>query len=111
AAVRANQGGSVSDRYTSSSEWNMRDSCGKRGLDETPQCVKDEGRLKPPFAGNVDIPLAGARRLINRPRKASIFHLRWSRHIILFFNLGGVHLRRVVRGGYIRIKTKDLFMC
>src|SRR5690625_2958155 len=41
-----------------------------RGLDETPECVKDEGRLKPPFAGNVDIPLAGARRLISRPRKA-----------------------------------------
>src|SRR5690625_2217397 len=26
---------------------------------------------------NVDIPLAGARRLISRPRKASVFHLRW----------------------------------
>src|SRR5690625_5089341 len=36
-----------------------------KGLDETPQSVKDEGRLKPPFAGNVDIPLAGARRLIS----------------------------------------------
>src|SRR5699024_6049433 len=79
------------------SKWNMRDSlkkknafsacdaalperslsCGRKGLDETPECVKDEGRLKPPFAGNVDIPLAGARRLIRRPRKASVFHLRW----------------------------------
>src|SRR5699024_423189 len=46
-------------------------SCGKKGLDETPQCVKDEGRLKPPFAGNIDIPLAGARWLISRPRKAN----------------------------------------
>src|SRR5690625_3968707 len=63
---------------------------------ENPECVKDEGRLKPPsFRGrqakyslcgqrlqtscrgrNVDIPLAGARRLISRPRKASVFHLR-----------------------------------
>ncbi|MBP1969687.1 hypothetical protein J2Z83_001794 [Virgibacillus natechei] len=30
----------------------------------------DEGQLKPPFAGNVGIPLAGARRLTSRPRKA-----------------------------------------
>src|SRR5699024_11318292 len=59
------------------SKWNMRDSWGRRGLVETPECVKDEGRLKPPFAGNVDIPLAGARRLIIRPRKARVFHLRW----------------------------------
>src|SRR5690625_7654477 len=68
-----------------------------KGLDETPRCVKNEGRLKPPsFRGrqtkygpcgqrlqsscrgrNVDIRLAGARRLISRPRKASIFHLRY----------------------------------
>jgi len=47
-----------------------------KGLGETPQSVKNEGRLKPPFAGNVDIPLAGARRLISRPRKASVFQLR-----------------------------------
>src|SRR5699024_2414786 len=56
-------------------------SCGRKGLDETPECVKDEGRLKPPFAGNVDIPLAGARRLISRPRKASIFQLRRSKRM------------------------------
>src|SRR5690625_852483 len=55
----------VDDSYAS--KWNMQDSCGRKGLDETPQCVKDEGRLKPPFAGNVDIPLAGAKRLISRP--------------------------------------------
>src|SRR5699024_9473392 len=40
------------------SKWTMRDSCGSTGLDETPQCV-------------------GTRRLISRPRKASIFHLRY----------------------------------
>src|SRR5699024_11852298 len=54
----------------------MRDSWGRLGLGETPECVKDEGRLKPPFAGNVDIPLAGARRRISRPRRASVLHLR-----------------------------------
>src|SRR5690625_5717639 len=67
-----------------------------KGLDETPRCVKNEGRLKPPsFRGrqskyglygerlqtscrgrHVDIPLVADRRLISRPRKASIFHLR-----------------------------------
>ena len=47
-----------------------------KGIGETPQCVKDEGRLKPPFAGNVDIPLAGARRLTSRPRKRSVFPKR-----------------------------------
>src|SRR5699024_12259072 len=35
AAVRSNQRGSVSDRYTYASTWNMRDSCGKRGLSAT----------------------------------------------------------------------------
>src|SRR5690625_3143638 len=55
------------------SKWNMRDSlkkktafsacdvslpkpslsCGRRGLGETPECVKGEGLLIPPFAGNV----------------------------------------------------------
>src|SRR5699024_3953460 len=35
-----------------------------------------EGRLKPSFADNVGIPLAGARRLIASPRKASVFQLR-----------------------------------
>src|SRR5690625_2012288 len=68
-------------------------SCGRKGLDETPQCVKNEGRLKPPFAGNVDIPLAGARRLISRPRKASIFHLRLSNAIPAYY--GGMYLNRV----------------
>src|SRR5690625_1288927 len=77
-------------------------SCGRKGLDETPQCVKDEGRLKPPFAGNVDIPLAGARRLISRPRKASIFHLRWLKSIFcfrIFFRIpkpnGGLYISAV----------------
>jgi len=58
------------------SNWNTRDSSGRKGLDETPQSVINEGRLKPPFAGNTGIPLAGARRLISRPRKASVFQLR-----------------------------------
>ena len=43
------------------SNWNTRDSSGRKGLDETPQSVINEGRLKPPFAGNTGIPLAGAR--------------------------------------------------
>src|SRR5690625_1044642 len=67
-----------------------------KGLDETPRCVKNEGRLKPPsFRGRQtkyslcgqrlqtscpglhgDKPLAGASRLISPRRKASIFHLR-----------------------------------
>src|SRR5699024_8004407 len=38
-----------------------------------------EGRLIPSFADNVGIPLAGARRLISRPRKASLFQLRLSK--------------------------------
>src|SRR5690625_3299034 len=63
-----------------------------KGLDETPQCVINEGRLKPPFAGNVGIPLAGARRLISRPRKASIFHLRRSKGVPLGYDFGHVEL-------------------
>src|SRR5699024_9844360 len=52
----------------------------------------DEGRLKPPFAGNVGIPLAGARRLISRPRKASIFHVRRSKGVPLGYDFGHVEL-------------------
>src|SRR5699024_5850827 len=55
-----------------------------RGLDETPQVRKGEGRLKPPFAGNVGIPLVGARRLISRARKARRFFR--SVRIITYFN-------------------------
>jgi len=36
-------------------------SSGKKGIGEIPKCGYNEGRLKPPFAGNTGIPLAGAR--------------------------------------------------
>jgi len=52
----------------------------------------EEGRLKPSFADNVDIPLAGARRLISRPRKASVFHLRRSGQVIQYFSRGALVL-------------------
>ena len=53
----------------------MRDSWGSKGLDETPECVS-------------------TRRLISRPRKASIFHLRWSKRYTGLF-VGGMYLNRV----------------
>ncbi|MBP1969809.1 hypothetical protein J2Z83_001917 [Virgibacillus natechei] len=37
--------------------------------------LNDEGQLKPPFAGNVGIPLTGARRLTSRPRKAKCVYV------------------------------------
>src|SRR5690625_3235350 len=58
--------------YTS--KWKMRDSCGSQGLGETPECVS-------------------TRRLISRPRKASIFHLRLSNAIPAYY--GGMYLNRV----------------
>src|SRR5699024_8056219 len=96
---------------------------GRSGLSETPEFVKDEGRLKPPsFKGrqaknglcgqrlqtscrgrNVDIPLAGARRLISRPRKASVFHLRWTERTfldILFLTVfsWGIYFKQIALG-------------
>src|SRR5699024_6856193 len=56
------------------SKWNMRGSWGRRGLDETPECVS-------------------TRRLISRPWKASIFHLRLSNAIPAYY--GGMYLNRV----------------
>src|SRR5690625_213158 len=44
--------------------------CGNSTCPKTPQYFK-EGRLKPFFANNVDIPFARARRLRPCPRKAS----------------------------------------
>src|SRR5690625_3738344 len=46
------------------------DSCRNSTCPKTPQYFK-EGRLKPFFANNVDIPFARARRLRPCPRKAS----------------------------------------
>src|SRR5699024_5965121 len=48
------------------------DSCGNNTCLKTPQDYSKEGRLKPFFANNVDIPFAGARRLKPCPRKATI---------------------------------------
>jgi len=47
------------------------DSCGNSTSLKTPQYIK-EGRLKPFFANNVDIPFARARRLKPCPRKATV---------------------------------------
>src|SRR5699024_12326094 len=46
------------------------DSCGNSTSLKTPQYIK-EGRLKPCFANNADIPFARARRLKPCPRKAT----------------------------------------
>src|SRR5699024_10752883 len=46
-------------------------SCGNSTCLKTPQYFK-EGRLKPFFANNVDIPFARARRLKPCPRKATV---------------------------------------
>src|SRR5699024_414796 len=46
--------------------------CGNSTSLKTPQNYSKEGRLKPFFANNVDIPLAGARRLKLCPRKATV---------------------------------------
>ena len=45
--------------------------CGNSTCLKTPQDYSKEGRLKPFFANNVDIPLARARRLKPCPRKAT----------------------------------------
>src|SRR5690625_5212445 len=45
--------------------------CGNSTCLKTPQYFK-EGRLKPFFANNVDIPFARARRLMPCPRKATV---------------------------------------
>src|SRR5699024_2070713 len=45
--------------------------CGNSTCPKTPQDYSKEGRLKPFFANNVDIPFARARRLRPCPRKAS----------------------------------------
>src|SRR5690625_7137182 len=45
--------------------------CGNSTCLKTPQYLK-EGRLKPFFANNVDIPFARARRLKPCPRKATV---------------------------------------
>src|SRR5690625_963202 len=48
------------------------DSCGNSTYLKTPQNCSKEGRLKPFFANNVDIPFARARRLKPCPRKATV---------------------------------------
>src|SRR5699024_9897440 len=46
--------------------------CGNSTCPKTPQEYPKEGRLKPFFANNVDIPFARARRLRPCPRKAMV---------------------------------------
>src|SRR5690625_4627449 len=48
------------------------DSCGNSTCLKTPQNCSKEGRLKPFFANNIDIPFARARRLKPCPRKATV---------------------------------------
>src|SRR5690625_2126210 len=58
--------------------------CGNSTCPKTPQDYPKEGRLKPFFANNVDIPFARARRLRPCPRKATV---RSGKHMHLLRSL------------------------
>src|SRR5699024_9018527 len=76
--------------------------CGNSTCPKTPQDYSKEGRLKPIFANNVDIPFASARRLRPCPRKASTRsvagrqqqHTYWQINMLLIHSLH--QLRRLI---------------
>src|SRR5690625_7043097 len=76
------------------------------GICETP--VGREASMRPTERSS--------RRLISRPRKARIFHLRWSRHIILFLDrkstrLNSSHVAISFAVFCLDNKTRESLLC